>query len=148
MGMRGSFLVVVHQINVERVTVNQAENNPTVARYRNAPQAPKVALEGVKAVARQVEVGCTLRSIQVTKNVRDSARLIGTDLARVPLVEAFQTPVSERPYHQNTVPCIGTDINQKVPGPLGMVKTSRSSVPSAGQSANDDGLPTVEPRRD
>ena len=89
-----------------------------------------------------------LRSIQMTQHVRDAARLIGTDLARVPLVEAFQTPVSERPYHQNTVPCIGTDINQKVPGPLGMVKTSRSSVPSAGQSTNDDGLPTVEPRRD
>jgi hypothetical protein len=99
MGMRRSFLVVVHQINVERVTVNQAENNPPVARYRNAPQAPKVALEGVKAVARQVEVGCTLRSIQVTKNVRDSANLIGTDLTRVAVVKELQSPATKRPDH-------------------------------------------------
>jgi hypothetical protein len=45
----------------------------------------------------------------MTQHVRDAARLIGTDLARVPLVEAFQTPVPERPDHQDSVPCIGTD---------------------------------------
>jgi hypothetical protein len=67
----------------------------------------------VKAVARQVEVSRALRSIQVTKNIRDPARLIRTDLARVPLVEKFQTPVPERPDHQDTVPCIGTAIKSK-----------------------------------
>lgn len=54
-----------------------------------------------------------LRSIQVTQHVRDPARLIGSDLACVPLVEALQTPVPERPDHQDTVPCIGTDIKEK-----------------------------------
>jgi len=51
-----------------------------------------------------------LRSVQVTKNVRDAARLIRSNLTRVALVEAFQTPVPECPDHQDTVSCIGTDI--------------------------------------
>jgi hypothetical protein len=91
--------VVVHQINVEGVTVNQAENNPPIARYRNAPRALKATLESVKAVTWQVEVRRALRSIQVTKYVRDSANLISTNLARVALVEEFQSPVTECPDH-------------------------------------------------
>jgi len=34
--MLSSFLVVVHQINVERVTVNKAENDRRCAGYCNA----------------------------------------------------------------------------------------------------------------
>jgi hypothetical protein len=88
-GMVSSPLVVVHQINVERVTVNEAENNPPVAGYRNALHALKIALESVKAIARQIKIRRPLRPIQVTENVRDPAHLISTDPARFPLVEAF-----------------------------------------------------------
>jgi hypothetical protein len=112
--MASSLLVVVHQINVERITVNQAENNPPVAGYRNAPHALKIALESMKTVAGQIKIRRPLPPIQVTQNVRNPAHLIGTDLARVPLVEVFQAPVPERPYHQNTVACIGTDIKEKM----------------------------------
>lgn len=70
-------LVVVHQINIERVAVDKAEHNPPVAGYRSAPRALQVALESVETIARQVEVGRALRSIQVTQNVGDPARLIG-----------------------------------------------------------------------
>jgi hypothetical protein len=113
MGMLGSLLMVVCQINIECVTVHEAENDSPVSRYRDAPYALQSSLEGVKAVARQIEVRRMLRSIQVTQHVRDPARLIGSDLACVPLVEALQTPVPERPDHQDTVPCIGTDIKEK-----------------------------------
>jgi len=81
--------VVVHQIDVERVTVNKAENNPPSAGYRNAPHALKVALERVETIARQGKIGGTLRPIQVTQNVRDPANLIGRDFVRLPLVQAF-----------------------------------------------------------
>jgi len=57
MGMMSSFLVVVHQINVERITINKAENNPPGAGYRNAPHALKAALEGVETIARQGQIG-------------------------------------------------------------------------------------------
>jgi hypothetical protein len=106
--------VVIHQINIERVTVNEAEDNPPVAGYRSAPRALQVALESVETIARQVEVGRALRCIQMTQNVSDPARLISANLAGIPLLEqAFQTPVPESAYHQNTVPCIGTDIKEK-----------------------------------
>jgi hypothetical protein len=67
----------------------------------------------MKAVAWQIEVRRVLRSIHVTEHVRDPAALIGSDLARVPFEEAFQTAVPEGPDHQDTVPCIGTDIKRK-----------------------------------
>jgi hypothetical protein len=89
MGILSSFLVVVHQINVERVTVNKAKNNPPVSGYRNAPHALKVALEGVETIARQGKIGRALRPIQVTQNVRDPANLISRDSVRLPLVQAF-----------------------------------------------------------
>jgi hypothetical protein len=94
-----SSLVVVHQINVEGIALNKTENNPPIARYRNAPHALQSAFESVKAVARQVEVSRALRSIQVTKNVRDSANLIGTDLTRVAVVKELQSPATKRPDH-------------------------------------------------
>jgi len=68
----------------------------------------------MKTIAGQIKIRRPLRPIQVTQNVRDPAHLIGTDLARVPLVEVFQAPVPERPYRQNTVPCIGTHIKEKM----------------------------------
>jgi hypothetical protein len=91
MGMLQFRLVVVHQINIERVAVDNAEYNPPVSRYR------------------------ALSSIQVAQNVREPADLVGADLARVPLLkQALQTPVSERPDHQNNVPCIGTHIKKQI----------------------------------
>src|SRR5208283_571218 len=102
-------------IDIERVAVDKAERNPPVAGYRGAPRAPQAALESVETIARQVEVRWALRRIQVTQNVGDPARLIGANLARVPLlVQAFQAPVPERPDHKNTVPCIGTDIRKRI----------------------------------
>jgi hypothetical protein len=91
--------MVINQVNVERVTIDEAENNPPVARYRDAPYTLHVALESVRAVARQIEIDRALRSIQVAENVGDPAHLIRTDPARVAFVKAFQAPVPERPNH-------------------------------------------------
>jgi hypothetical protein len=44
--------MIIRQINIERVTVNKAENDAPVARYRDAPQTLEAALERMKAVAR------------------------------------------------------------------------------------------------
>ncbi len=79
--------MVIHQINIERVTVKKTKNNSPVARYRNAPCALKAALESVETIARQVEIGRPLRSIQVTQNVRDPAHPISSDFAWVALLE-------------------------------------------------------------
>jgi len=112
MGMPKSLLVVVHQFNVEYVTVHKAEDNPPIAGYRHAPHPLKASLQGVEAISRQIKIGGRLRRIQVGENIREPICLIRTNPARVTLVEAFKSPVPKRPYHQDTVPCIGTDINK------------------------------------
>jgi len=66
------FLVIIHQINIESIPVNKAENNPPVSRYRNARHALKVALERVETITRQVEIGWVPRSIQVTQRPKTS----------------------------------------------------------------------------
>ena len=79
--------MVVHQINIERVAVHKSERDPPVAGYRGAPRSLQFALESVERLARQVDVSRTLRSIQVTQKVGGPARLIGSNLARVSLLE-------------------------------------------------------------
>ena len=92
--------MIIGQIDIERIAIGKTENDPPIARYRNAPHALEIAFQRVKTIARQIEVRGVLGPVQVAKNVRDPARPIGTDFARLALVEAFQTPVAERPYHR------------------------------------------------
>jgi hypothetical protein len=100
MGMFDPFLVVVHQIYVEGVTVFEAENDPPVGGYGHAPKALQAALERVEPKARQVKIGWALRRVQVREGVRDPSCLIGLNLARVPVpVQPLQAAMPECRYH-------------------------------------------------
>jgi hypothetical protein len=83
--------VIVHQVDVESVPVFEAENNPPVARNRNAPYIFQATLETVEPITRQIKIGWTLRAIQVCQYIRDSLPLIRANLARVAcLVQALK----------------------------------------------------------
>jgi hypothetical protein len=46
--------VVIHQINVESVTLTKAEDDAAVSRYRHTPEAFEITLQGVEPIAWQI----------------------------------------------------------------------------------------------
>jgi hypothetical protein len=66
----------------------------------------------VKPVAWQIEITRAPRLVEVSQYVADTPSLIGSYPAPIIVLEqAFQPLVPKRPYHQNTVPRIGTGVN-------------------------------------
>jgi hypothetical protein len=107
--------VIIYQIHVKRVAVLKAKNNPPVAGYGHAPTAFQAASQRVKPVPGQAEIARVVRLIEMRQRVADAPDLIGPHTARiVALEQAFQSPVTKRPYHQDTVPRIGTSVNRFV----------------------------------
>jgi hypothetical protein len=63
----------------------------------------------MQAVAGKINIGRTNGRIEMSQHVSDAAHLIRPDLADVSILEeTFQASMTERPYHQGTVPCTGT----------------------------------------
>ena len=92
--------MVIHQINVESVTLSKAEDDAIVSRYRHAPEALEITLQGVEPIARQIQFGGLGRLIKMREYIGNPVDLIGSKSANISmLIEALQTPVSQRPDH-------------------------------------------------
>ncbi len=79
--------MIIHQINIVCVTFQKAENNPPVTGNGYAPVSFQFPPQGVKTISRQVKIRRVLRSIQMTKHIRNPSRLIGAYAARVVILK-------------------------------------------------------------
>lgn len=72
----------------------------------------QVPLEGMQPISRQTHVVRRTSHIELGKHHLHTVTQIGSDKATVvPLVEAFETTMSEAPYHVYTVKCLWSLVN-------------------------------------
>ena len=84
--------MIVHKINIKRVSIFKAKHDPPVAGDSNAPMPFPFPAQGVKAIPRQVEIRRVMRLVQVRKNILDPPHLVSSDAAWIAaLKQAFQT---------------------------------------------------------
>jgi hypothetical protein len=80
-------LVIVSQINVKRVTILKAKNDPPVGTHDDRPNALKIANEKMKAKTWTVHVFHFFRRIQEAENVFDLLDVLGAHAFAVTILE-------------------------------------------------------------
>ena len=89
--------MIVQKINIKRISNFERKNNMPVTGYGYTPIPFQLSEQGVKPIARLIEIRRMLRFIQMSKYACDPSRLIGADAARVVVLKkAFQTFMPER----------------------------------------------------
>ena len=106
------FLVVIHQIDIEYITVFEPEYDAPVTADTDAPVPFPIAFQRVQAISGKVNVDRMDCRVEMGQDIGNALALMRTDLAGVPVLkQALQGSMTERPYHLSTVPCIGTGVN-------------------------------------
>jgi hypothetical protein len=108
-------LVVIHKVNIDCTTIVESENDTPVATDGDAPIPFEVALQRMQPVSRKINIRWLQCRIKVREHIGYALRLIRPNLARVSILEkAAQAPMTERPNHRTTVPCIATRVNNSM----------------------------------
>ena len=79
--------MVIHQINIENITVFEAEDDAPVTADADAPAPFPVAFQRVQAISGKVNIRRTLGGIEMGQHIGDATHLIGSDLAGVPILK-------------------------------------------------------------
>ena len=90
--------MVIHEIDIQSITVIKAEDNPPVTGNADAPDVFEIAFETVQAVAGKIHVRRLRRHVQVGQNVFDALRLIGAKLTRITFIETLEPAMPDRLY--------------------------------------------------
>ena len=92
--------MVIEIINIQRVVVGKAEDDPPVGPDRHGPKAYERALQRMQLKTWQVHVRNRASRIETRKDVTQLPCVFGEDPARIVLfVKAFQPLVPNRPDH-------------------------------------------------
>jgi hypothetical protein len=96
--------MVVSQFNVKGVLSLKSEDDAPIGPHGHRPESLQVALQRVRAIARQIESLWRCRRIENRKDSFHRVQQVGPDPASVAaLIEAPETPMLEAPDHENVV---------------------------------------------
>jgi hypothetical protein len=100
MGMASSSSVIVDQVDIERMTGLEAEDDPPVARYGDCPKAFHVSPEGVKLEAREIHLLRFVGFVEASEDTPDLVHPVGGKTSSVVLfIEPLEPPMPEAPDH-------------------------------------------------
>ena len=103
--------MVVHQIDIEYITVFEPEYDAPVTADADAPVPFPIVLQRMQAISGKVNVHRMDCRVEMGQCVGNALELIRPDLAGVSFVkQTLSGSMAERPYHKCTVPCIGTGV--------------------------------------
>src|ERR1700689_4782954 len=95
--------MVVHEVDVERLTVLEPEDDAPVGPHRNRPKALVIAGQRMKPKGRQLQRLNLLRGLQNRQNLPELSHMIGINAFRkVVLVELTQSLVQKAPNHPSS----------------------------------------------
>jgi hypothetical protein len=93
--------VIVDQVNIVNVAAAEPKNNPVVPRYRDAPEALKIPLQGMKPESGKIRVAGFVGDIQHTQDALNLVGKIGPDFAVITLIQQLQAFMA--PAHNHTL---------------------------------------------
>jgi hypothetical protein len=79
--------VVIHQINIENVTLFEPEYDAPVTGDADAPISLHISLQWVQAISGKVNLRGTYRRIEMGQHIDNALELIRLDLTGVPVLK-------------------------------------------------------------
>jgi hypothetical protein len=105
--------VIVNQINVKRIAVLKAKNDPPIGTYDHRPNTFKIANKRVKAETRTVHIFHRFRRIQEAENVFDLRDMGSAHTSVVAVLEkALKAFVAKADNHRTSVTETGCNISR------------------------------------
>ena len=92
--------MVIHQVNVVRVAVLEAEDDPPISRHGDAPEPLQVAFERMEAIAVNIKIPYLMRDIEARQSGLYPINEVGANLASIAaLVEPLEAASPKAPNH-------------------------------------------------
>lgn len=104
-------LVVIEEINIDRIAIFKAKGNTPISGDSDAPMIRQIPFQFMKPVARQVKVLQGNSTIQIGQHIAKAIELLGTNSSWIILFKkTLQAFVPECLEHKRSVSCTDTDI--------------------------------------
>jgi hypothetical protein len=79
--------MIIKQLDIEGVSILEAENDPPIGANSDGPESPAIALQLMEAIAGKVKRLWRFRGVESRENILDPVKDLGCDLAAVATLE-------------------------------------------------------------